>query len=406
MKRYQKFIVFNIKMIFILCFIFSIVLISYFIFESYRFVRDINNPHDYILPKVIDFFENFEVPKIGNNAFELNVILQHFNSSDYDVHRIDLGDNILNYKHILTYDIKSYIDDDDFLIYIFGASSLLSSHGFNNEGYIFSSLLEDNLLYEYSDLKVINYGLPGLESSTVNGRVYDSINFNRPDMVILYFGHNDYTRTYMHFLDFYSDFFDLLNIVFLRRSAENFSRYNMDLIRRLSNFMIKISLLDIDSNDFKLIDDMILERYIDNVENILLILREKNIPVIYMTTIGNLHLKPYGDLSTKNYYDAGINSESYHERIKYLRKAVDSEIFTFPKRAPSALNSYIKSLNYPNTHILDLEEILINKNFEFDNNDFTNYLHFAESTHRLISDIIFEFILENSLLNSTNILYD
>jgi hypothetical protein len=127
--------------------------------------------------------------------------------------------------------------------------------------------------------------------------------------------------------------------------------------------------------------------------------------VVLMTPVGNLHAEPFGDITVvTRHYRAGMASTDYKQSIAELKKARDAELITYDLRAKSPLIGYIRKVNRPNVHVLDLEKRLEEMRFGFGNEDFVDYFHFNDRSHRLLADVIYDFLKKNGLLGRTRAL--
>lgn len=158
----------------------------------------------------------------------------------------------------------------------------------------------------------------------------------------------------------------------------------------------KLRLVSIDYKDYPIYNDMILGSFKNNVKDIIDITKSKEIPIILITPVGNLHAKPYGEVDKVNrLYDKGIRSDNYETSIYYLRKAKEEETLTGVIRAKDELLDYLRQINNTRVYVYDLEKELIEEKFGFGEEDFIDYLHFKERSHKLIASKIFEFISDN-----------
>lgn len=290
--------------------------------------------------------------------------------------------------------LDEIIAESDFVVYVYGGSSVV-----DNKEFIFSTFLERNLINHFNNVAVVNFGVAGLNSHAVKDRVISTVNeLGAPDIVIIYSGHNDYTHGFFHSITFNPT-------LYLQGMVDKFPFPLSDKMRNrltreaggpLLNFLQSIRVVSFDGSNFKWINDFVLDNYKTNTDEINQFLTEKDVDVIHITTIGNLEAEPYGDIKiTRDYYRKGMKSDDYQKRIEYLKKAMDSELFTYEIRTHSDLNDYLRNLKGSNINVLDLENKLIERKFEFGFNDFTDYLHFTKNTHFLIGDLLYQKIVED-----------
>jgi hypothetical protein len=92
-----------------------------------------------------------------------------------------------------------------------------------------------------------------------------------------------------------------------------------------------------------------------------------------------------------------MQSAEYQRSLDFLRVARDSELFTYDIRAKSQLVEYIRKLNQQNVHVLDLEKYLEEKHFGFGAEDFVDYFHFNDRSHRMIAEGIYSFMKQHHI---------
>ena len=395
MKRYQKGLKNLMKIIFVLSIIVFISL-SFYLTSEVCSMNNILNDINATAVHNMDSFLNRDVPEIPKQCFEEIVQELHFENIDCHVDSFEIclqnrGDSPYCYielDEVTLNSNKSYI-------FIYGGSSVV-----DGSPDLFSKQLE--ILLEKENVKIINFGLGGADSGTINQRVLSlSQTSIEPDLAIIYSGHNDYTNYYHWsiFNNFFNDFLKYLSYITFTRLHHPVP--GRDFRGPFFNLLQNLNIVNFNGDDFSIINERILEHFIKNNEEIQEFLTDRDIPIIYMTTIGNLEAEPYGDIDiTKKYYEDGMDSEDYINRIHYLRKAMDSELFTYDIRAHSDLNNYILSLsNRTNIYVLDVENKLIEEKFNFGHDDFSDYLHFRASTHNKIANHLYNFIIENHLLD-------
>ncbi|MFP4656830.1 MAG: hypothetical protein ACLFNK_04600, partial [Candidatus Woesearchaeota archaeon] len=250
-------------------------------------------------------------------------------------------------------------------------------------------------LSDEADVKIVNFGLGGADFFTIKERINNTINFyDTPDLVIIYSGHNDYTNYYQR--SRLNDFFKRFFLITSPPSRIFDSPVQGRGIRGpFLNLLQGTGLLSFNGSFADDINEVILEQFKDNNVEIQKLLAEKDVPLLYMTTIGNLEARPFGDIKiTEKFYQQGMNTDDHTERITQLKKAMDSEIFTYDIRAPSEHNEYLRSIDARGIHILDIESELIEDDFNFSHDDFSDYLHFKGSTHRRIAKSLDDYIVE------------
>jgi hypothetical protein len=288
------------------------------------------------------------------------------------------------------------------LIYIFGESSLIISNGKTFSYY----LNEDR-----DNLHVVNLGICGVSSFSIRKRVVEALNIAKPDIIVLYFGHNDYNNIYQGFMmpRYYDKFQALLWFAhFLGigtknpsvRQYDNYYWYSRLIRPKLFKLFERLKLIDVRQDEYEPINKYILDNYIANSSAIIDLASSKGIPVVFITPICNLRAEPFGDVETTTFlYDKGMSTRNYYESIEYLKKAKDKEMFTYDLRAKTPLVNYIRNLSHPNVYVLDLEKQLEDRKFEFGYSNFLDYLHFNDSTHHMVADTLYKFIKDKKLID-------
>lgn len=285
-------------------------------------------------------------------------------------------------------------------VFVFGESSLIISNGRT-----FPAYLEQ----EHSNLRVVNFGIIGIESTSIKQRVFEAISLNKPDIIILYYGHNDYNNLYQkNIVPKYFNKFNFLlklfympyNIIRLGKMLPplDYYMFSRTMRPRLFYWFEKLKFMNIDVNKYDRINELCLNKFINNTNQIIMMATAKHIPVILITPIGNLKAEPYGDITTSIYFHKGMTTRAYRQSIEYLKLARDREILSFDIRAKSPLVNFIRNFVFPNVYVLDLEKKLEEMHFDFGYTNFIDYFHFSDESNRLVANIIYDFMARNKLL--------
>ena len=289
-------------------------------------------------------------------------------------------------------------------VFVFGSSDVIVS-----DGVVFPARLEQ----QHPELRVINLGVMGIDSFLTKRRVSDALSAARPDLIILYMGHNDYNEAYHGVIlpAYFEKFDSLLWLTYLFSTekpalADASDRYYWFMRRhspRIYEAFQGLGLIDIHSDDYLPVNRLILDYFIGNYDAILKLAAAQGIPVIAITPVGNLRAEPYGDYRTTTaLYRKGLVEGNYEQSLAYLKKARDTEILTYDVRAKSPVVEYLRKINRPGVRVLDLEKILERMHFDFGHSDFLDYVHFNNRTHRLVAEIIYDFLRENHLAGKGN----
>ena len=298
------------------------------------------------------------------------------------------------------------ISDDEYNIYVYGGSSVVEPYYHR----AFPFLLEEMANRSSGKrFKVFNFGVSGYTSYSIKNRLLASIAERKPDLIIIYSGHNDYVRgnfwnkaDELHFIR--DTFFTrrlawlLLSIHQLSFASVDSSRIIADMEKTVFSFLCDMGIIDLSDISFDAHGRAVLEGFGKNLELMMEAARKGGIPVVLITPVSNLEREPdrMGSGAMK-YFRLGMNSDDYDERISNLIKAKDLDLHHLNTRSKSRLNDYLRSIESPGVHVLDLENELIRRKFDFGDESFLDYVHFRQQTHRLVGEIVFKFMVENDV---------
>lgn len=290
-------------------------------------------------------------------------------------------------------------------IFVFGASSVVIT-----DKSTFGQYLEQGLQPHNGNVRVVNFGIPGLDSYSVKLRVAQALKSatSAPKAIVLYFGHNDYNVAYKNVLhpyweDSFNSFLKLTyhlsgrkfnfpdqKFVFKSENFNDFYWYAMFTRPVFFDIAQRLRLYSVDNARYEGYNLKILEQFKRNTSGILDMAAAKGIPVIIVTPIGNLSAKPHGsiDIVDKS-YKMGMSAGNYAESVRHLTKAKDNEIFTGDMRAKSQLLDYLRTLHDGNkVFVMDLERDFIQAGFKFDGSNFLDYFHLNDSAHRAVGSYL------------------
>jgi hypothetical protein len=301
----------------------------------------------------------------------------------------------------------------DYLVYVYGSSPVISRPPFVSVSSLFPGILESKLNSGSNrKVRVYNFGVSSFDSFDIKGLMEVTVNYRKPDLIIYYEGHMDYTGAYSTVIrrNFYllkGGFFK--NLIGLS-SLNKFDNWNKfadagdwilysSIEPRLINLMQKLKIIAIDPAPFSGYNQLILRYYEKNIAEIINFAKDKNIPVVFITPVANLEVKPFGVYEiTQNYFTLGMKEKDYRKRIEYLTCARDSEIFTADLRAKSGLNEFLRNLDGKGAYILDLEGILMRNEFEFNYEYFYDVAHIKPKLHKIIAEHIYDFIKTKKII--------
>jgi len=301
---------------------------------------------------------------------------------------------------------------DDYVIYVYGSSPVVSRLLFSSEKSLFPFLLQSRLnLDKKGTIDVYNFGVESFDSFDLEKLIKATVKFRKPDLMIYYEGHMDYEAAYLTGIkrEFYflrGNFFRyLFGVASFKKekagSLEKIAEIGDWIIRstvepNLLNFLQKFGLVSIPPDPFTGYNRLIERYYERNIKEIIGFCGQQDLPVIFVTPIANLKVKPFGVYGiTQKYYLLGLKERDYRKTITYLNKARDSEIFTCDLRAKSGLNDFLRGLDSEDVYVLDLETRLMDEKFGFDYEYFYDIGHMKPGLHRIIAAYLSDFIEEH-----------
>ncbi len=282
------------------------------------------------------------------------------------------------------------------------------------------------LMYPDKNIEMINVSMAAINTYALRDMLPGIIE-QKPDLILFYIGHNEYYGALgvgsMESLGAYRSVINLMlklnnykTIELIRNTIKYFvnlfsspSKHTGTLMAR----MAKDQAIAYNSNVYKLG----IAQYEGNMEDMLELLKENNIPTILGTLTCNLiDQKPFisgtEDPNANSYYAKGKKefSDGNLELAKeYLNKAKDLDLLRF--RAPSEINKIITKLSKKyNLPCVDIETEYNNlsKNGIAGDNVMTDHLHPTVSGYNYIGKLYFEEMVKNNLvpdnrtLNLTN----
>lgn len=301
----------------------------------------------------------------------------------------------------------------DYLIYVYGSSPVISHLPFVSTDSLFPGILESKLNSGYNrKVRVYNFGVLSFDSFDIKELMKRTVDYRRPDLIIFYEGHMDYTAAYTvairkYFYLLKSGFFKKLLGLFSLNRFDKWNRFAdvgdwilySGVEPKLINLMQRLKIIEIKPEPFSWYNRLILHYYKRNITEIINFAKEKNVPIVFITPVANLEVRPYGIYSiTTEYFALGMKEKDYLKRIEYLFMARDSEIFTGDLRAKSGLNDFLRTLNGEGVYTLNLENILISNKFEFNYDYFYDIGHIKPKLHKIIAEQIYDFIKTQKII--------
>lgn len=289
-------------------------------------------------------------------------------------------------------EVKSFDKkESDTLAYVFGGSSVVLNHPSEKKGEVFPKFLQDL----WNESQVINLGKEGVDSFYIKA-LFDLVINEKPEMIILYAGHNDYTNAYRHVV---RPHFSLLKGTLVSWLVSKMDRYKDNPSWHLDyNFEPKayklyarLGLLSPDAGLYDKVDQFILEGFKKNVLSLVKVCKEKGVKLLLVTPISNLHIEPStGSAALKEFYNA--KKLPYADRMETLKKLRDTDFFAPDIRAKQALTRALEDMQDSEQGIftLTLEKALEKEEFEFGYEAIYDYFHFRREFHKKVAQILFK----------------
>ncbi|MFW6231192.1 MAG: SGNH/GDSL hydrolase family protein [Nanoarchaeota archaeon] len=371
MKRYQKILRGLLKAYTFAVLSLIIFIIVYGFFETKKTEKALTG---------IEEHEILTVEKLAQNEYKIPIRIEE-QTEDYVRYLFDH----FNIEHKLNYSQEK-------IIYVYGASTPVDSGGKTFPQYL------DDMNKNWT---VYNFGVPGLESNHIKDFINFTLNHRKkPDIVIVYMGHNDFTYRFPGIETF--QIFYKIGFMLSPRKEQFGNSYWFERAYKgpLFKLLQETGLISFNDTLIRENTPAIVGRYKQNMDDIMRTLKEKNISTIIMTPISNLELEPYGDIDTATaFYDEAMHEDSYGKRIELLERARDAEIFTRIIRAKSGINEYLRSIDKEGISIFDLENTFKQKNFSFGDQHFRDRVHFRDETHKMVAEELNRFINDQDMRN-------
>lgn len=314
---------------------------------------------------------------------------------------------------------------NSFRVFIMGGSSA-AGYPYTPNGdfglYIKKKL---EILYPQLDIEIINVALTATNSYTILDLLPGVID-QKPDLILFYAGHNEYYGAYgVGSMESIGQSRGVVNFIL---SLEKYKTFNLlrDFLKLIQNLissndsnealqksgtlmsrMVKDQTISYNSESF----NIGIGQFDENLNDILSMCKENNIPVILSTLSSNLRDQPpFISLEANNfpkadkiYTEALAKIDSTTEALALFKYAKDLDGLRF--RAPEKINEIIinqsRKYNYP----LVLIDSIFNTISPFGitgNNLMTDHLHPSFEGYKIIGKSFFSVMSRNNLLPKVN----
>jgi lysophospholipase L1-like esterase len=296
-------------------------------------------------------------------------------------------------------------DDSSRRILVFGGSSVVLPVYER----AFPALLEKKLnTGEGKAVQVLNLGEPGYDSGAVLERLRVALPILKPDLVILYMGHNDYTAAYRKPIAADYDVFRsggpltaLAWLAFLtsdyrarflpgQLNGSAFGPY-LDSVAEPTAllWLQRLGLAHVPAWPFARVAELALARFQKNMNTIIELAQGQGTFVLILTPISNLEAPVYGaNPELHSEQQAAFTIRDYKARIGQLVRLKDQDVFSLDIRAKTPLLEWLRQLHSPKVRVLDLENRLRKSEFPYDFSGFSDYVHFTQPTHERVADLL------------------
>lgn len=274
----------------------------------------------------------------------------------------------------------------DRTIVVLGESTLVvpgACDGTRPSDATFPALLKKKLKEDQVD--VLNLGYCGDDSRGVVSVVRYILAHKKPRAFLFYFGHNDYSNAGRDLLHRQTEF---IPTDFWLRNVFSFLpagiKFQMDHIAKNSfeAFLIKtFRLIDprlFNTNVYKKYSDLITAQLEKNIKVLGDLTREANVPVVFVSPVGNLLYPPVGsDSAVASLYEQGLGEKNF----SLLLRASDSDFFGYDQRAKSEIAKVFLNVAGETIRVLDLPRSALTIPFSSYGNLFSDIFHFTPAGH-------------------------
>ncbi len=368
----------------------------------------------------------------------LELTLRLFNYGDSREQWIDAGYNQLTLNNfiakryfrsnelaltVLSSNFDKTKKENSFRVFVLGESSAAGFPSTPNGA--FSNYLNDRLklVYPESKIEVINCGITAINSYAWLDLLPGIIE-QKPDLIIIYGGHNEYygalgvastvnfgsTRSLVK-LSLWLDNFKVTEL--FRNIIKGVSGWfgSKEISKTNSTMMARLSQGQLVGYQSDLFQKGI-EQFEENMRDILKLAKQNNIPVILSTLVSNLKdQSPFVSGQTKespeatNFYNQAkkkLSEEKIREADSLFRLAKDLDLLKF--RAPEAFNTVVRKLaeefNYP---VAEIDSVFAkaSKNNVTGNDLMTDHLHPSLDGYLLMGKEYYDVMQKNHFLPKT-----
>lgn len=298
-------------------------------------------------------------------------------------------------------------------IFMFGGSSL-----YLPEGESLPEQLQHLSRQEGMALCVVNFSYFGLTSFQLAARVEASMAWHKPDLVVYYGGHNEYSSAYWNVvLPRYSiaegapllrwlgdaglSLYDQVRVFRGARPVPRQVAWRFSLDPKTMGWMQRAGVVSPSLDLFQQIDGLVVRRFEDNLERIIRATASAGVHLLMATPVSNLHTAPAGiGGDAEDFYAEGLREKDHAKHVQLLSQARDRDRFSGFVRAKTPLIRYLRTLGGRADHVsvIDLEQIFLDKKVHLDSSLFLDAIHLAPKMHEQLAREILNHITREGLL--------
>lgn len=301
-------------------------------------------------------------------------------SAEYHAHPIDLPPD----------------RDAEARVFFFGSSSIAAP-----SRQAFDASLQAALDDAGRDLQFDNLGWDGLTSWHVRQRLQETFDQADtrgivPDLVVLYYGHNDVTYTYHYALDkpgfdaLFGFSWVLTGEAFREHDAgHTYFFYKHRRVPFVLDVLQRRGLVTLPADAFEPLLPKTLDGYRASTDGIVADLQARGVPLLLATPVGQLAMQPYGPLeSATRLWEAAGSADTYDARMALLLAARDAEVWTPDMRAKTPMNDILRqtAAAHDDVSMCDIERAFLDQQLPFDGSMFTDPVHFSAEGRRHLAE--------------------
>ncbi len=259
-----------------------------------------------------------------------------------------------------------------------------------------SEVFPDYLRRLVASHDIVNLGVSASDSFFIATRLADVVDRTPPSLVVVYTGHNDYTNAFREVVR--PAYRVLPGTIFPRAlalsprfdpvSAANHVVFDYEVRAHLR--LAEMGLLELDHAEFASYEQIVDEGLRANLDRMARLLADRQVPLVLVPAIGNLHVSPIGGPELRARYESARQLPNYTERIEELKAVRDLEYLGPELRGRSQVRVLMAGIaaEYDNVTVVDLEQLFMASRLPFDESVFMDRFHFNADGHRTVAELL------------------